>query len=195
MLQSAPVFALGITLAWLAGIRVYMTTFGLGLAMQFGWFEAPEGLKILSHPLVLSVSGVLGLIEFFADKIPGVDSIWDFLHTLLRIPTGAFLANAAITPSAEGFDWTTGIAGGAMALFSHSLKTGTRAMINHSPEPVSNLATSLGEDVASLSIFGLLLAHPWLALGAAILASVIFVLALIMIWRLIRRLSRKISVN
>ncbi|HEY4556052.1 MAG TPA: DUF4126 domain-containing protein, partial [Lysobacter sp.] len=100
-MSEAQVFAIGIVLAWLAGVRVYLTVFGVGLAGAFGWLELPAALEVTRSPWVIGVSGALAAAEFFADKIPGVDSGWDLLHTLLRVPVGAFLAAATLSNDGE----------------------------------------------------------------------------------------------
>ena len=110
-MSQAHLFALGVLLAWLAGIRVYLTVFGVGLAGCLGWLQLPEALQVAQSPWVLGVSGALALVEFFADKIPGVDSGWDLLHTLLRIPVGAFLA-AACPPARRPQTALTALRGG-----------------------------------------------------------------------------------
>ena len=100
-MSDAHLFAIGVVLAWLAGIRVYLTVFGVGLAGALGWLDLPGALEVTQSPWVIGVSGALAAAEFFADKIPGVDSGWDLLHTLLRIPAGAFLAAATLSPDGE----------------------------------------------------------------------------------------------
>jgi hypothetical protein len=189
-MNDAPLFALGLTLAWLAGVRVYLTVFGVGLAGLLGWMELPPALHVCSSPWVLGTAGALALVEFCADKIPGVDSGWDLLHTLLRIPAGAFLAAATLSP--DGHLGAAGLLlGGATALTSHALKTGTRALINTSPEPLSNWSASLGEDVFSLGALALAFTHPWMALTLAILAmTMVCALVLWMFRGLLRRLPR-----
>lgn len=164
-MNEAHVFAIGVTLAWLAGIRAYLTVFGLGVAAWFGWLELPGTLALCASPWVLGVSGVLAAVEFATDKIPGVDSVWDLAQTVLRVPAGAFLASAALAgPDGEmSLGWA--VAGGGAALLSHSLKAGTRALINASPEPVSNLVTSTGEDTLAVGTLALVFAQPWLALA------------------------------
>lgn len=186
-MSEAHLFAFGILLAWLAGIRVYLTVFGVGVAGALGWLELPQALQVTTSPWVLGVSAVLAAAEFFADKIPGVDSGWDLLHTLLRIPAGAFLAASAISPDG---DLGTGMlaTGAGVALASHVLKSGTRALLNTSPEPVSNWTASVTEDVAVVGALALAFAHPWLAL--ALVVSVTALLALF-IWWLWRRLFRR----
>ena len=181
-MSEAHLFAIGVLLAWLAGIRVYLTVFGVGLAGFFGWIDLPQALEVTASPWVMGVSGVLAAGEFFADKIPGVDSASDLLHTLLRIPAGAFLAAAAISPDGElGAGMLA--AGAGTTLVSHFLKSGTRAVINTSPEPVSNIGASSIEDVAVLGGLGLAFTYPWVALGIAVIVSVLMALLLWWVWR------------
>jgi hypothetical protein len=187
-MNDAQLFALGITLAWLAGVRAYLTVFGLGLAGTLGWIELPVALQLCESPWVLGTAGVLALVEFTADKIPGVDSGWDLLQTVLRIPAGAFLASAALGGADGDMSLGWAAAGAGAALASHTLKSGTRALINTSPEPVSNWIASSGEDAMTLGALGLLFTYPWLALGLAV-GSVCLVFALVL-WAL-RRLIRR----
>jgi hypothetical protein len=178
--------ASGGLLAWLAGIRVYLTVFGIGLAGLLGWLELPQALQVTQSPWVLGVSGALALVEFFADKIPGVDSGWDLLHTLLRVPTGAFLAAAAISP--DGHLGTGMLATGAgVALASHGLKAGTRLLLNMSPEPVSNWAASTTEDTIVVGGLATAVLHPWLALGGVMMISMLLALGVWWLWRLLFR--------
>lgn len=163
-MSEAHLFSIGLALAALSGVRVYLTVFGVGLAGLMGWVDLPGTLQVTSSPWVLGTAGTLAVVEFFADKIPGVDSGWDLVHTLLRVPVGAFLA--AATLSADGHLGATALAAGAGAsLFTHLLKSGSRALINGSPEPVSNWTASVGEDAAVLGGLALVFAHPWLALA------------------------------
>jgi len=186
-MSEAHLFAIGILLAWLAGIRVYLTVFGVGIAGLFGWLDLPPALEVASSPWVLGVSGVLAVAEFFADKIPGVDSGWDLLQTLARVPAGAFLAAAAFSPDG---DLGAGMlaTGAGVALASHVLKSGTRALLNTSSEPVTNMSASITEDVAVVGAMGLALAYPWLALGLVVLVS-LSIAALV--WWVWRRLFRR----
>lgn len=178
-MTEAHLFALGLALAALSGVRAYLTVLGVGLAGLMGWMDLPPGLEVVTSPWVMGTAGALTVVEFFADKIPGVDSGWDLLNTLLRIPVGAFLAAAALSPDGQ---LGTGalIAGGSAALLTHSLKTSTRAMINASPEPVSNWTASAGEDIVALGALGLVFAHPWLALGLVV--GILSVVALVVFW-------------
>lgn len=191
-MSEAHLFAVGVVLAWLAGVRVYLTVFGVGIAGAMGWVDLPSGLEATTSPWVLGVSGVLAMLEFGADKIPGVDSIWDLLHTLLRVPVGAFLAAAAMTP--EGDLGMGALATGAgVALASHVVKSGTRAMLNTSPEPVSNWTASATEDAAVLGGLALVFAHPWLALALLLGIGLTIALVVWWLWRLVFRRRPRVA--
>ena len=189
-MSEAHLFAIGILLAWLAGIRVYLTVFGVGIAGAFGWLDLPPALEVATSPWVLGISGVLAAVEFFADKIPGVDSGWDLVHTLARIPAGAFLAAAALSPDG---DLGAGMlaTGAGVALASHVLKSGTRVLLNTSPEPVTNLGASVTEDVAVVGALALAFAHPWLALLLVVAISVSIALLVWWVWRKLFRRAPK----
>ncbi len=190
-MSEAHLFAIGVLLAWLAGVRVYLTVFGVGLAGFFGWLDLPQALEVTASPWVLGVSGALAVAEFFADKIPGVDSGWDLLHTLLRVPAGAFLAAAALSPDTGG-ELSTGMlaTGAGVALTSHLLKAGSRALLNTSPEPVSNWTASVTEDVTVVGALALAFAHPWIALVIVVSLSVGFALFVWWLWRKLYSLAR-----
>ncbi|HZF97697.1 MAG TPA: DUF4126 domain-containing protein [Pseudoxanthomonas sp.] len=181
-MSEAHLFVIGILLAWMAGIRVYLTVFGLGLAGALGWLELPPALQATESWWVLGTSGALAIAEFFADKIPGVDSGWDLLHTLARVPAGAFLAAATLSP--DGELGAGALAGGAgVALASHLLKSGSRALLNTSPEPASNWAASVTEDVAVVGGLSLAFAYPWAALALVVGISVLLALVVWWVWR------------
>lgn len=187
-MTEAHLFAIGIVLAWLAGVRVYLTVFGVGVAGALGWLDLPAALEVTRSPWVIGVSGLLAAAEFFADKIPGVDTGWDLLHTMLRVPVGAFLAAATLSP--DGNLGAGGLAAGAVAaLASHTLKSGSRALINTSPEPVSNWTASSIEDAAVLGGLALVFGYPWLALGAVVFASLLLGAAVWWTWRRLFRHS------
>jgi len=190
-MSEAHLFAVGVVLAWLAGIRVYLTVFGVGLAGTMGWLDLPAALEVTQSPWVLGVSAVLALGEFFADKIPGVDSGWDLLHTLLRVPAGAFLAAATLSPETGG-DLNAGMlaTGAGVALSSHLIKAGSRALLNTSPEPVSNWAASTSEDAIAIGGLALVIANPWIALALAIVISVSVALVIWWLWRKFRAMRR-----
>ena len=185
-MSEAHLFALGVVLAWLAGMRVYLTVFGVGLAGALGWMELPSALQVTASPWVIAACGLLAVVEFFTDKIPGVDSVWDLLHTLLRVPAGAFLAAAALSPDGE-LGLGTLAAGAGVTLASHALKTGTRALINTSPEPVSNWTTSLGEDAVAVTGLALVFAHPWIALALVLGVTLAIALGVWWVWRRLAR--------
>lgn len=173
-MTDAPLFALGLALACLAGVRAYLTVFGVGLAALLGWMPVPAGLEVVTSPWVLGTAGALALVEFAADKIPGVDSAWDLVNTLARVPVGAFLASAAFSPTGE-WSAVAALAGGAAALATHTVKSGARVAINASPEPVSNWVASGTEDAAVVGGLGLALFAPVVAatvmLGTLALAA------------------------
>lgn len=189
-MSEAHIFTAGILLAWLAGIRVYLTVFGVGITGVFGWVDLPPALQATTSWWVLGTSGALAVVEFFADKLPGVDSVWDLLQTLTRVPAGAFLAAAALSPDGE---LSNGVlaAGAGVALTSHSIKSGTRMLLNTSPEPASNWLASLWED--AVAFFSLLLAaiSPVLAMVFLIGASVAIAALVWMTWSLLRRGIRR----
>jgi hypothetical protein len=161
VLQTLSV-ALG--LAALSGYSLYLTVFSTGLAIHFGWVHlAPqfEKLSLLGDPGILIVSGLLFALEFFADKIPWVDSVWDAVHTVIRPIGGAFLATRALGQTTPVFEVMVALLGGAMSFASHSLKASTRLVVNSSPEPFSNIAVSTGENVLVIGAIALLWHYPF----------------------------------
>ncbi len=192
-LDLAGLLALAAGLGWASGLRLYTTLFVVGLAGRLGWVALPPGLHLLEHPLVLGAAGVMLLVEFFADKIPLLDSVWDTLHTFIRIPAGAALA--ALVFGGQGVEWQTAMAllGGTLAAGTHLTKAGTRAMINASPEPFTNIAASFGEDVVVLTGLWLMFAHPWLMLALLLLVVVAAAWLLPRLWRGIVALVRGFS--
>lgn len=191
-MSEAHLFVIGLLLAWLAGIRAYLTVFGVGLAGALGWVDLPPALQATQSVWVLGTSGALAVAEFFADKIPGVDSVWDLLQTLARIPAGAFLAAATLSPDGQLGAGLLVLGGGA-ALVSHGLKSGARALLNTSPEPISNGAVSLVEDGLVVGALALALAHPWLALAFGVGLSLLLVLGVWVLWRWLWRGLRRLG--
>lgn len=156
-------FSVALGLAALSGYSLYLTVFSTGLAIHFGWVHlAPQfaSLSVLGDPGVLVVSGILFALEFFADKIPWVDSVWDAVHTVIRPLGGAFLATRALGPTTPVFEVIVALLGGAMSFASHSLKASTRLVVNSSPEPFSNIAVSTGENVLVVGAVTLLWHYP-----------------------------------
>jgi hypothetical protein len=158
-----------------------------------GWFPLPEHLHVLSHPLVLAASGFMVFAEFFADKIPGFDSVWDVVHTLIRIPAGAALAASVFGDSPPAWTLAAAILGGTLAAGSHFTKSGARMVINTSPEPVSNWAASFGEDVLVGSLLYLALAYPAASLVVVAAMLLISIWLLPKMWRFIHGIVERIG--
>ena len=156
--------ALAAAVGWASGIRLYAVLFIVGGLGYLHWVELPGGLAALAHPWVLAASGFMFCVEFFADKVPGVDTLWDTVHTFIRIPAGAALAASVFGDSSAAATLAAAILGGSLAAGSHFAKAGGRAVINTSPEPFSNWAASFGEDLAVGTVLWLAFAHPVAAL-------------------------------
>ena len=181
--------ALGFSLA--AGVNLYATVAILGLASRFGWVDLPERFAVFDSDVVIAVALVLYVVEFVADKIPWVDSAWDALHTLIRPVGGAFVAVASLGEATPMTASLMALLGGAVAAGAHLTKAGTRAAVNTSPEPVSNWALSLGEDVFVVGLGILTLSYPAAALGVAGILVLLILLFLGSISRAAwRRLAR-----
>jgi len=146
--------------SWASGINVYMTVTILGLSQRFGWIELPGSLDTLGHPLVITAAIVLTVIEFVADKVPYVDSVWDSVHTFIRPVGGALIGYLAASELAAPLQTVVTLAAGTVALDSHLTKATSRAVINASPEPVTNTTASVVEDVSVIGAFYLIATHP-----------------------------------
>jgi hypothetical protein len=171
-------FALASGLSWASGIRLYATIFIIGLLAKYQWINIPSSLEILSNPIVIGIAGLLTIVEFLADKIPYIDSAWDSIQTFIRIPAGALLAMGAINSSDPLIAAVSALLGGSLTSMTHATKAGSRALINTSPEPISNITASFGED-------GLFLTGGWLALmHPAVFIGVLFIFILLMFWLL-----------
>jgi uncharacterized protein YjeT (DUF2065 family) len=192
-LDLAGLVALAAGLGWISGFRLYAALFVLGAAGNMGWVVLPEGLRLLEQPWVIGLAGLMLVIEFLADKIPLLDSVWDTLHTFIRIPAGAALA--AMVFGGQGVEWQTAMAllGGTLAAGTHFTKAGTRAMLNASPEPLSNIAASCGEDLIAVAGLWLMFTHPWLMLGLLLLVAGLIAWLLPALWRNIARVVRGLS--
>jgi hypothetical protein len=190
-----PVTAIALTLGagWASGINLYAAILTLGFMQNTGGINLPPDLQILGSPLVLAAAGIMYVIEFFADKIPGVDSVWDALHTFIRIPAGALLASQAVGDMSPALSLAAGLMGGTLAATSHAAKASTRVLINTSPEPFSNWAASITEDIAVFGGLYTAMNHPiiFLILLVAFVAAVIWLLP--KIFRLLGKLFRKIG--
>ncbi len=180
--------ALGAGLAWASGIRLYAVLFLAGALARLGYLSLPPGLEVLQHPLVLGAAGVMAAGELLADKVPGFDSLWDAIHTFIRVPAGAFLAAAALGSADPAWVAAAAILGGAISATAHLTKAGSRAVINTSPEPFSNWTVSVGEDLLVPAGFLTAVKAPLVFLA---LLGVFLVLAawlLPKLWRALRRI-------
>ncbi len=192
--MSAQTLALVLGSGWAAGLNLYATILVLGWLGASGQMELPPGLEVLSNPLVMGAAGVMFAIEFLTDKVPWLDSLWDALHTFIRVPGGALLAAGA----AQGLDLGTAgelaglLLGGGLAATSHVTKASTRALINTSPEPASNWGASLAEDFAVIGGLWTALHHPWLFLAGLLLFIALAAWLVPRIWRLLKTAGRSL---
>lgn len=175
--------ALAAGLAWASGIRLYAVLFLAGGLAHLGHLSLPSNLAVLADPAVIAASGVMALGEFVADKVPAFDSVWDGIHTFIRIPAGAFLAAAAFGEADPVWVAVAAILGGAVASGAHLTKAGSRALINMSPEPFTNWAASLGEDLLVPVGFVLAVAAPAVFLALLALFIVGALWAAPKLWR------------
>ena len=176
-----------------SGLNLYATVATLGLLQRFGVIQLPEHLRILSHPVVLGIAAVLYLLEFLADKVPYIDSIWQVVHTFIRPPAAALLAFGATAAAPDAWRWGAALLAGGIALTSHGTKASARAAVNLSPEPFSNWALSFGEDVLAVWLVWFATAHPT---AAIIVVSVLFGVSLFLLYHLfqfLRRMLRKLA--
>lgn len=174
-LGTPELLALAGALGWASGFRLYAVVFLVGAAGALGWMELPAGLQVLQHPALLGASGFMLFVEFFADKIPVVDSLWDMVNSVVRIPAGAALAAGVFGADSGAMALAAALLGGSLAATSQAAKTTTRAAINSSPEPFSNIAMSLVED-------GLVVGAVWLATNHPIAFGVLLLIAVVLMW-------------
>ena len=153
-METIDTIALMLGAAWASGINLYAAILVLGWLGGSGHIDLPPDLQVLSNPLVMLAAGGMYAVEFFADKVPGVDTGWDALHTFIRIPAGAVLAAGSVGEVGTGAQLAAGLVGGTLATGSHATKAGSRVLINTSPEPVSNWFASVGEDIAVIDRHG-----------------------------------------
>jgi hypothetical protein len=174
-LGTPELLALAAALGWASGFRLYAVVFLVGMAGAAGWMELPAGLQVLQHPVLLGTSGFMLFVEFFADKIPVVDSLWDMVNSVVRIPAGAALAAGVFGADSGTLALAAALMGGTLAATSQAAKTTTRAAINASPEPFSNLAMSLVED-------GLVVGAVWLATHHPLAFAVLLAITVVLMW-------------
>lgn len=179
--------ALTMGVAWASGINLYAAIFMLGIMGGNGYMELPPDLEVLSDPLVLSAAGLMYLVEFIADKTPGVDTGWDGIHTFIRIPAGAILAAGAVGDVSVAGELAAGLLGGSLAAGTHATKAGSRVLINTSPEPFTNWGASLGEDVAVIAGLWAALNHPLIFVVLVVLFILLMIWLLPKLWRSIKR--------
>ncbi|MBU6436078.1 MAG: DUF4126 domain-containing protein [Betaproteobacteria bacterium] len=189
-LDTAQLVALAAALGWASGIRLYAVLFLTGLAGLMNWVPLPPGLQLLSNPVVLGASGFMLFVEFFADKIPGLDSLWDMVHSVIRIPAGAALAASVLGANSSSMALVAALLGGTLAAASYGAKATTRAAINTSPEPFSNIGMSLAEDATVGAGLWLAVQHP---LVFIVLVAVFTVLAVWVIRRMFRYVTRLVK--
>jgi len=170
-----------------SGLNLYATIATLGLLQRFGIIHLPANLQVLSHPWVLGIAIALYVVEFLADKIPYVDTIWDAVHTVIRPPAAALLAYSAAGAAAPEWRWGAALLAGGVALTSHGTKASTRAAVNTSPEPFSNWALSFGEDVLAVWLTWMATVHP---VATIIVVVLLLVLAAFLLFHLFRFLRR-----
>jgi hypothetical protein len=189
----ANIIALTMGVGWASGINLYAAIFMLGLMGATGSIVLPPDLLVLTHPLVLLAAGAMYLVEFVTDKIPGVDTTWDALHTFVRIPAGALLAAGAVGDVNPGVALAAAIIGGGLAAGAHATKAGARALINTSPEPVSNWSASVAEDLLVVAGLWTALHYPWLFIGLLALFVLLMIWLLPKLWRGIMRVFAAIG--
>jgi hypothetical protein len=192
-MDTAQLIALAGALGWASGVRLYLVVLLTGLAGFMGWIQLPQGLHLLAHPVVLGASGFMVFVEFFADKIPGLDSLWDVVHTMIRIPAGAALAAGVFGADSGLMALVAALMGGTLAATSHAAKATTRAAINTSPEPFTNVGASLLEDgLVPLGLW-LAIAHPLVFVVLLVLVLAVSVWLIRTCWRFLRQLFARVA--
>jgi hypothetical protein len=192
-MDTVSIIALSMGAAWASGINLYATIFMLGYMGMTGNIVLPEELEVVSNPMVMTAAGFMYCVEFFADKIPGVDSGWDTIHTFIRIPAGAMLASSAVGDVTPAVELTSAILGGVLAAGSHTTKAGSRLLINTSPEPVTNWTASISEDLVVIGGLWAALNHPVLFIIALVIFILLMIWLLPRLWRLIKHIFRRIG--
>ena len=189
-IPPAELFALLVAIGFAAGLNLYATVAVLGLLARFGHLPLPPGLQLLQGWPIIGVSAVLFVIEFFADKIPAFDLLWNALHTFIRIPVAGLLAYRATSQLSPEHQLLAALVGAAVAFIAHGGKTAARAAVTPSPEPFSNISMSLGEDVAAIGLTWLATRHPYAAGTVAALLILIIILLMRLVLRALRALFR-----
>ncbi len=185
--------ALSMGSAWASGLNLYATLMTIGIMGATGNMTLPPDLQILTNPLIIGAATLMFIVEFVADKMPGVDTGWDAIHTFIRIPAGALLAAGALGDANPAMMIAAGIIGGSLTASSHALKSGTRVMINTSPEPFSNWFISMGEDISVIGGIWLALHNPILFLGLLLLFILLTIWLLPKLWKFIKTVFKSIG--
>src|SRR5687767_2836184 len=193
LIDAPQLLALAAALGWASGIRLYAAVLIAGAAGYMGYIDLPQGLKVLEHPAVLAASGFMCFVEFFADKIPLVDSLWDTVHTVIRIPAGAALAAGALGADSQAMAWLAALLGGGLAATSHTAKMTTRAAVNTSPEPVSNVAVSLFEDGFVVFMLWLSATNPLLFAIVLAVSVVLAIVLVVVLYKFLRTVWHELS--
>jgi len=191
--QIVTLIALTMGVGWASGINLYATLATLGILSMTGNMVLPEELNVLSNPMVIAAAGLMYMVEFTADKIPGIDSIWDSIHTFIRIPAGAVLAAGMVGDAGIGMELAAAIVGGGLATTTHVTKTGSRMLINTSPEPITNWIASITEDVVVILGIWTAVQSPWLFLLLLALFILLLIWLLPKIWRALKKAGRGIK--
>jgi hypothetical protein len=194
-LDLTQLVAVAAALGWASGLRLYAVVFLTGLAGALGWVDLPGGLRILESPWLLGASGIMLFVEFFVDKIPGLDTVWDALHTVIRIPAGAALAAGVFGGDSATWMTIAALLGGSLAATSHVAKATTRAAANTSPEPVSNIALSLLDDGLVPAALWLSWAHPGVFFAALAVALVVMAATIWVLGRFLRRAANAVALR
>jgi hypothetical protein len=192
-LDTTQLIAVAAAMGWASGLRLYAVVFLTGLAGFMGWVPLPHGLQVLQQPAVMYASGGLLAVEFVADKVPWVDSLWDSVHTFIRIPAGAALAYSVFGVDHATWATVAALLGGTLAATSHAAKATTRAAVNTSPEPFSNLALSFAGDAFVPAMLWLAWEHP-LWFGVALLLTLaVSIVLIVVLFRFLRGFKRSLQ--
>lgn len=193
-LDMTGLLALAAALGWASGLRLYAVVFLSGLMGAAGWLALPPGLVVLQHPMVLLASGFMLSVEFFADKVPLLDSLWDTLHAFIRIPAGALLAAGVFSADNATLALVAGLLGGSLSATALATKMSARAAANTSPEPFSNWGLSFFEDGLSVAMVWLATQYP-LVFGVVLTVVLLCsALLLVLLWRFLRAVLRRLGV-
>lgn len=192
-MDTAQLIALAGALGWASGVRLYLVVLLTGLAGFLGWIQLPQGLHLLAHPVVMGTSGFMVFVEFFADKIPGLDSLWDVVHTVIRIPAGAALAAGVLGADSGLMTLVAALMGGTLAATSHAAKATARAAINTSPEPFTNIGASLVEDSMVPAGLWLAIAHPLVFIVVLLGVLTLSIWLIRVCWRYLKQLFVRVA--